>query len=277
MVNQFLAVVWDVSPAIFSIGSFEIRWYNLSWFIAFALGMYFFANFVKREKLPPKVLDSIIVYAALGCILGARLGHVLFYDPVYYLSHPWEILFTWHGGLASHGAALGLLIGLWLFSRKRKLPYVWSLDRIMVPVAIGGAFVRLGNLMNSEIYGIQTDLPWGFIFVNAGETVPKHPTQIYEALCYFVIFLVLIWLYYGRDAGRRRPGLMFGIGILGIFLSRFFIEYIKNPQEEFEQSMSLLMGQWLSIPFIVLGVFMIVWAYRKKPEVAAEKNSNKKR
>lgn len=276
MVNHFLAVVWDVSPTFLSIGSFEIRWYGLCWAIAFALGMLYFANVVKRENLPPKILDSITLYAALGCIIGARLGHCLFYEWGYYSARPWEILFIWQGGLASHGAALGLLAGLWLFSRKNKLPYVWSLDRIMIPVAIGGAFVRLGNLMNSEIYGTPTDLPWGFIFVRAGETIPKHPTQIYEALCYIIIFLVLIWLYYKRDMGRKRPGVMFGVGLIGIFLARFFIEFIKNPQEDFEQGMSLLMGQWLSIPFIALGIFMIVWAYRKKPlaEVQGRKKTD---
>ena len=270
--RTFLSVVWDVNPEIFSIGSFEVRWYGLSWALAFALGMIFFANFIKREKLPAKALDSIIWYGALSCIIGARLGHCLFYDPGYYLSHPLEILKIWEGGLASHGAAIGLLVGLWLFSRKRKLPYIWGLDRIMVPVAIGGACVRLGNLMNSEIYGRPTDLPWGFEFVNdphwlqnSPQGLPVHPTQIYEALCYLITFLVLIWLYYGRDEGRKRPGVMFGVGLIGVFLTRFIIEYVKNPQVSFENNMSLMMGQWLSIPFILLGVFMIVWAYRKKP------------
>ena len=143
------------------------------------------------------------------------------------------------------------------------MPYLWSLDRIMVAVAISGVFVRLGNLFNSEIYGIETASPWGFVFLRAGETVPKHPTQIYEALCYLATFFVLLWLYYGRDLARRRPGFMFGLGVFLIFVSRFFIEYIKNPQEEFELNMSLLMGQWLSIPFILLGIVMMVWALRR--------------
>ena len=165
--------------------------------------------------------------------------------------------------MASHGAAVGLLIGLWLFSRKNKLPYIWSLDRIMVPVAIGGAIVRLGNLFNSEIVGAVTDVSWGFKFVRLYPNVPidsipvQHPTQLYEAFCYLVIFGILCWLYYRRDIARRRPGILFGIGLIGTFLTRFFIEYIKTEQEPFEVGWALDMGQWLSIPFILLGIYMI--------------------
>jgi prolipoprotein diacylglyceryl transferase len=259
----FLYVTWDMNPTFFSIGSFEIRLYGAMWALALLIGMWFFSNFIKREKLPSKMFDSVVLYGALATIIGARLGHCLFYDPVHYLSHPLEILKFRDGGMASHGAAVGLLLGLWLFSRKYKIPYIWSLDRIMVPVAIGGAFVRLGNLFNSEIYGGPTDMPWGFIFVRAGETVPKHPTQIYEALCYLITFAILAWLYYRRDEGRKHQGLMFGVGLIGVFLSRFFIEFIKNPQEKFEVGMALDMGQWLSIPFILLGIAMIIMAYKR--------------
>ncbi|MCL2562253.1 MAG: prolipoprotein diacylglyceryl transferase [Rikenellaceae bacterium] len=281
--NIVLSVVWDVNPNLFSIGGFDVRWYGLSWALAFALGMVFFANFVKREGLPPKTLDSIIWYGALATIIGARLGHCLFYNPAYYLAHPLEILYIREGGLASHGAAVGLLVGLWLFSRRRKLPYVWSLDRIMVPVTVGGAMVRLGNLMNSEIYGRPTGRAWGFEFVrdnhwfvNSPQGFPVHPTQIYEAACYLLTFVVLIWLYYGRDEARRRPGVMFGVGLIGVFLTRFFIEFVKIPQVEFEEQMTLMMGQWLSIPFILLGVFMIVWAYRRRPEDSMKHKQVKK-
>ncbi len=263
--------VWDVDPVIFSLGPLEVRWYGISWALAFGLGMLFFENFVKREKLSPKVFDSMVWYGALSTIIGARLGHCLFYEGGYYLQHPLEILKVWEGGLASHGAAAGLLLGLWFFSRKWKLPYLWPLDRIMVPVAIGGAFVRLGNLMNSEIYGRPTAGNWGFKFVrdrqwleNSPQGLPVHPTQLYEAGCYFLVFLVLIWLYYRRDEARKRPGVMFGVGLTGIFLARFLIEYVKNPQVDFEQGMSLLMGQWLSVPFIVVGIWMIMRAYSRK-------------
>lgn len=277
MPNDFLAILWDVNREIFKIGSLEVRWYGLSWALCFIIGMVMFDRFFRSEGYPRKMSDSIFLFGILSTIIGARLGHCLFYEPQYYLSHPIQILYIWQGGLASHGAAVGLLVGLWLFSRKSKIPYIWSLDRIMLPVTVGGGIVRLGNLMNSEIYGQPTTLPWGFEFVRdpqwhepltAGGSggLPVHPTQIYEALCYFITFAVLAWLYYRKDMGRRRPGLLFGVGLVGVFLSRFFIEYIKNPQEGFETNMSLFMGQWLSIPFIIAGIYFIVMAFRR-PEI----------
>ncbi|MBO5685988.1 MAG: prolipoprotein diacylglyceryl transferase, partial [Alistipes sp.] len=225
---QTLAIVWDFDPVMISIGSFEIRYYGLMWAIAILLAAKFFDNFVKREGLPEAVSESIFLYGTLGTIIGSRLGHCLFYDPDFYLSHPWEIITGFRdGGMASHGAAIGILVGLWLFSRKNKLPYLWSLDRIMVGVAIGGAVVRFGNLCNSEIFGTPTSLPWGFEFVRSAKWVREfapaavHPTQIYEALCYVITFIVLVVLYYRFDMARRRPGLMFGVGLVGIFVTRF--------------------------------------------------------
>ena len=252
-----LFVTWDVNPALLHIGSFEIRYYGLLWAIALGISAYIFHNIMQREGLSEKTFDSIFWFGVISTVVGARLGHCLFYDPGYYLTHPIEILDIRQGGLASHGAAFGLLLGLWLFSRKNKMPYIWSLDRISIAVAISGVAVRLGNLMNSEIYGTVTSLPWGFIFVRDGETLPKHPTQIYEALCYLATFGLLCWLYYAKDMARRRPGILFGIGLIGIFLTRFFIEFIKTEQEAFEQGWLLDMGQWLSIPFILLGIYMI--------------------
>ena len=267
-----LSVVWDFDPVMFRIGSLDIRYYGLMWALAILIAAKFFDNFVKREGLSPEVSESIFLYGTLGTILGSRLGHCLFYDPAYYLAQPWTILTEFRdGGMASHGAAIGILVGLWLFSRKNKLPYVWSLDRILIGVTIGGALVRFGNLCNSEIFGTATTLPWGFEFVRSAKWVNEfapaavHPTQIYEALCYLVDFFVLLWMYYGRDFARRRPGLMFGVGLMGIFLSRFVLELIKTEQEAFEVGMTLNMGQWLSIPFILLAGVMIYWAM-KRPE-----------
>ena len=161
-----LVVVWDFDPVLFSIGSFDIRYYGLMWAIALLLGGYMFNSFCKKEGLDQKIADSIFIYGTLATIIGARVGHCLFYEPSYYLAKPWAIITEIRdGGMASHGAAIGLLIGLWLFSRKNKMPYIWSLDRIMIPVGIGGAIVRLGNLFNSEIIGNVTDVPWGFKFV----------------------------------------------------------------------------------------------------------------
>ena len=278
MINN-LAVIWDFNPVMFSLGSFEVRYYGLMWALALLLGGWFFGNFCKRENLKPELADSIFVYGALATVIGARVGHCLFYEPDYYLLKPWAILTEIrNGGMASHGAAVGLLIGLWLFSRKNKMPYIWSLDRIMIPVGIGGAIVRLGNLFNSEIVGCVTDLPWAFKFVRlfpgvAPDLIPaQHPTQLYEAICYFVTFSVLAYLYYAKDLGRRRPGLLFGIGLQGIFLTRFCIEFIKLEQEAFEKGMILDMGQILSIPFILMGAYIIYRALTKPEcEVTGEK------
>lgn len=270
---QPLSIVWDFDPVFFSIGSFDIRYYGVMWALAILIGAKLFDNFVKREGLPSSVSESIFIYGTLATIIGARLGHCLFYDPVEYLRQPWTIITGFRdGGLASHGAAVGLLIGLWLFSRRNRLPYIWSLDRIMIAVGIGGAVVRLGNLFNSEIFGTATTLPWGFEFVRSNIWLhrfapnPVHPTQIYEALCYLATFAILCWLYYGRDMARRRPGVLFGIGLIGVFLTRFFIEFIKVEQEAFEQGWALDMGQWLSIPFILLGFYMIYRGF-SRPEV----------
>lgn len=269
---QTLSVVWDFDPVLFRIGSIDIRYYGLMWALAILIAAKFFDNFVKREGLPESVSESIFLYGTLGTIIGSRLGHCLFYDPAYYLAQPWTILTEFRdGGMASHGAAIGILIGLWLFSRKNKLPYIWSLDRIIIGVAIGGALVRFGNLCNSEIFGEATTLPWGFEFVRSSKWLNEyapaavHPTQIYEALCYLLDFVVVAWMYYGRDLARRRPGLIFGVGLMGIFLSRFLLELIKTEQEAFEVGMTFNMGQWLSIPFILLAGGVIYWSL-KRPE-----------
>ncbi|MDE6445413.1 MAG: prolipoprotein diacylglyceryl transferase [Alistipes sp.] len=267
-----LTIVWNFDPVFFRIGTLDIRYYGLMWVLAILAGAKLFDCFCRREGLSEKVSESIFLYGTLATIIGARLGHCLFYDPAEYLSRPWTIITGFRdGGLASHGAAIGLLIGLWLFSRKNRLPYIWSLDRIMIAVGIGGALVRLGNLFNSEIFGTTTTLPWGFEFVRSHKWVVEyapaavHPTQIYEALCYAATFALLAWLYFARDMARRRPGVLFGIGLEGIFLTRFLIEFIKTEQEAFEKSWALDMGQWLSIPFILLGIYMI-WRGFSQPE-----------
>ena len=275
MVFNPLYIVWNFNPVLFSVGGLDIRYYGLMWALAILVGAKFFDNFCKREGLPSSVSESIFIYGTLATIIGSRRGHCLFYEPQHYLAHPLAIITEIrNGGMASHGAAVGLLIGLWLFSRKNQLPYVWSLDRIMIAVGIGGAVVRMGNLFNSEIFGTATALPWGFEFVRSAKWVHEfapaavHPTQIYEALCYLATFGILCWLYYGRDMARRRPGVLFGIGLIGVFLTRFFIEFIKTEQESFEVGWALDMGQWLSIPFILLGAYMI-WRGMTRPVVSA--------
>jgi len=257
---------WDVNPEIVRIGRFAIRWYGLLFASAFFFGYLIMAKFFKTEKIRTEILDKLTIYMALGTIIGARLGHCFFYEPSWYLSHPIEVLQVWKGGLASHGAAVGILAALYLFSRKTKKSFLWVLDRIVVVVALSGLFIRIGNLMNSEIYGIETNLPWGFVFLHNGETVPKHPTQIYEGLSYFLIF-VLLYLIYMKNEGKVRHGLLSGLFLVLVFTARFFIEFVKENQVDFEAGMTLNMGQWLSIPFVFLGLGLLVYFFIKKKAI----------
>ena len=224
-------------------------------------------KFFKYENISQEVLDKVTIYVAVGTILGARLGHCFFYEPSYYLSNPSEILKIWHGGLASHGAAIGIILALWLFSRNIKKPFLWILDRVAVVVALAGFFIRMGNLMNSEIYGIQTSLPWGFIFERNGETIPKHPTQIYEALAYLLIF-ILLYLIYLRKKGQTQNGLLFSLFLILVFSARFFIEFLKEDQVGFEAGMNLNMGQLLSIPLVLIGVIIWIVISRQKEKIS---------
>jgi prolipoprotein diacylglyceryl transferase len=228
---------------------------------------------LKSEGVDQKWLDSLFFYLIIATVIGARLGHVFFYGWDYYSQNPKEIFMIWHGGLASHGGALGIIIAMYIHSRKvTKRTILWSLDRIAVPTALVGAFIRTGNLMNSEIYGIETNLPWGFIFERNGELMAKHPTQIYEALAYLIAFAILMFLYWKTNS-KNRPGLLLGAFFVLIFTARLFIEFIKEDQEAFEAGMTLNMGQWLSIPFIVLGVSLIVRAIQLPEKIFQNKIS----
>ena len=259
---MFLDIPWNVNPEIFSVGKFAIRWYGLLFASSFFFGYLITAGFFKKEKIPEEVLDRLTLYMALGTIIGARIGHCLFYEPGYYLSNPVEILMIWHGGLASHGAGIGIFIALYLFSKKSKKPYLWILDRMAVIVALSGFFIRTGNLMNSEIYGVETSLPWGFVFLRNGETVPKHPTQIYEALVCLFVFILLYFIY-KRNQGVFKSGLLFSLFMIFVFTFRFFVEFIKNDQVTFESGMMLNMGQWLSIPFVLFGLILLFFVLKK--------------
>lgn len=257
------SITWNVDPEIFRVGNFAIRWYGLLFASAFFFGYLVFLKIFKKEGISVELLDKLTMYTAIGTIIGARLGHTLFYEPSYYLSNPIQILMIWRGGLASHGAAIGILIALYYYSKSIRRPYLWIMDRIVIVVALGGFFIRLGNLMNSEIYGVETSLPWGFIFTRAGETVPKHPTQIYEALAYLGIFFLLNTLYWKND-GKPKQGYIFSIFLILLFTVRFVIEFMKEVQVDFETQMTLNMGQWLSIPFILAGVILLIWTGKKK-------------
>jgi len=268
----FEAITWNVDPEIFSIGQLSIRWYGLMFAMAFLSGYIVFTRFLATERLSSEMMDQLLIYIAVGTVIGARLGHCFFYEPDYFLANPLEILKIWKGGLASHGAAIGIPLALWLYIRKYKLSFLWLIDRIVIVVALGGAFIRLGNLFNSEIYGLPTDMPWGFEFVrdrlydsNTGDilpTVARHPTQLYESLSYILIFVAL-FLFYRKRYKKVRDGFIFGVFMILLFSARFFIEFVKNDQVAFEAGMQFNMGQLLSLPFIIAGLVMIVWTAKR--------------
>ena len=261
------SINWAARPEIFQIGNFAIRWYGVLFALGFACGYFIMLSFFKKEKIPVKLLDQLTTYMVIATVIGARIGHCLFYEPAYYLSRPLEILKIWEGGLASHGAAIGILLAVFIFARKNKVSYWWSMDRIAVVTALAGFFIRMGNLMNSEIFGRPTTLLWGFIFENAADPTqrlePRHPTQIYEGLAYLLIFAILISIYYKKN-GKPREGSLISLFVLLVFGVRFFIEFVKEPQVGFEESMALNMGQLLSIPFILAGATGLFLIFRKK-------------
>ena len=268
----FCSVTWSADPVIFDIGFFSLRWYALMFIIGFYIGSKLMEVYYKHDGVNPEKVYTLFLYCFIGTIIGARLGHCLFYDPGYYLANPIEMLKTWKGGLASHGGTLGVFLAVLVYARRDHRSALWVLDRLGIAVAPVAALIRVGNLFNHEIYGHETSMPWGFRFIeNVGAwsrgaepvyTEPCHPTQIYEALCYLAVFAVNAYLYYKTDA-RNRRGLLLGVFFTGVFGSRFLIEYVKNVQVSFEEGMILDMGQILSIPFIVGGIWLIVRAMRR--------------
>lgn len=280
---------WNVSPEIFSLGPIHVRWYGFLFAVGFLFGYNHGEKMFKHENIDPKWLESLFIYLIVATVIGARLGHVLFYGPHFdgynssgqfeegYFSHPLNILKVWQGGLASHGGVLGIIIAMIIWSmRISKRNLLWVLDRVVVPSVFVAALIRLGNLMNSEIYGIPTTLPWGVIFERNHETVAKHPTQIYESLCYLFTFGVLMYMYWKTKA-KDYQGLLVGVFFVFVFSARFFIEFIKEVQEPFEKGMSLNMGQWLSIPFVLTGITLIILAFKKGPVIYQNQVSSGKK
>lgn len=270
-------IIWDVKPQILKFDSFELRWYSLLFGLGFVFGYMILQKIYKRENVKLELLDKLTFYIIIATIVGARFGHCLFYEPETYLKAPWKIIlpftgfpgndfkFTGFQGLASHGGAIGILIGLWLYHRKFKVGYLWILDRIAIVTALAGFFIRMGNLFNSEIYGRATELPWGFKFmretlysdISAENVMPKHPTQIYEALAYLAAFGIMLFLY-NKMYKQLKPGFFMGLFFILIFTARFFIEFLKEDQVAFEAGMAINMGQILSIPFILAGFYFVL-------------------
>ncbi len=363
-------VIWNVTPQLLDLGKFEIRYYSLLFALGFVMGYIILLRIFQKQGLDAELLDRLTIYMVISTIIGARVGHCLFYEFDYYVQHPLEIILPWRGqigsdfeftgfqGLASHGAAIGILVGIYLFARKTKSSYLWTMDMIVIVTALAGSFIRLGNLMNSEIYGNPTKSNYGFVFthdltrvltekykgiiedvhfekINAaplqdlqgipmqinikfsrkvkdenrvrqfgdylladdlsryeydnnvfllhGDSLnykvehrdkrlwlsatiggmPRHPSQIYEAASYLFIFLLLLYIFYAFEK-RLKDGFIFGVFLFLVFSSRLFIEFIKENQESFEDSMSLNMGQLLSIPFVIIGLALIIWKWPKK-------------
>lgn len=272
MLSPLAYITWTVSPIIADLGPLTLRWYGLLFMSGFVVGTFVLSHIYKSEKVSPRWVDVITIYMLVGTIVGARLGHVFFYDWESYRHRLLDILKIWEGGLASHGATIGIILAVWLFSRNNKFDVLWTLDRIVIVVASGGALIRLGNLMNSEIIGKVTDVPWAFKFARYNEihhevgNVPnelRHPTQIYEAL--FCVFLfILLYAMWNRTKERTPRGQLFGWFVALLFTFRFLIEFLKENQVAFENGLPLNMGQLLSIPLIFVGLW-VVWRAGKWP------------
>lgn len=271
-------ITWNPSPEIFTIPGIDwpVRWYGLMWALAFIASFYFMNIIFKKEGRTDKDLDTLTLYIIIGTILGARLGHCLFYGPWWdeytptglliqegYLSHPLNMLKVYEGGLASHGGAIGIITAMILYCRKTKESWLWLFDRLVVVVPLAGMCIRIGNLINSEIIGRVTDVPWAFIFVQE-DNQPRHPAQLYEAIFCFFLFMFMFWMWKNKR-DKFGPGFMFGLLCVVLWIERFVDEFFKENQVAFEDSMALNMGQWLSLPFIVIGIIFIVYSFRKEP------------
>lgn len=255
---DFLQITWDAAPHIIRTEAFEIRWYGVMFALAFLLGYFFMQHVFTREKVNHEYLDRLALYLFFGALIGARLGHVFFYQPDFYLSNPAEIIKIWRGGLASHGGTIGILVSLYIFTRNNPIFNLsWVLDRLVIPVALGGALIRVGNFFNSEILGTPTNLPWAVIFERVDD-IARHPAQLYEALSYIVIFGIL-WFLYSKWGKSSPKGFLLGLFFILLFGARFMVEFVK---ETYVEGLPLQMGQLLSIPFIVAGI-ILVWRSRK--------------
>ena len=279
---SLLTINWNPDPELFNLfGSFPIRYYGLLWGIGIVLACIIVQRQYRDRKISEDKFTPLFFYCVIGITLGARLGHCIFYDWSYYQNHLIEMIlpikqfpnegWKWIGyrGLASHGGTLGLIIALWLYCRRTKMHYMDVLDMIAVAPPICACFIRLANLMNSEIIGKPTDVPWAFVFEQV-DMLPRHPAQLYEAIAYFIFFLGMIYLYKKSDHGTKlHRGFFFGLCLTEIFVFRFFVEFLKENQVDFENTMALNMGQWLSVPFVIIGIYFMLF-YGKKQAIKSK-------
>lgn len=263
---NYLSIDWNPSIELFKIGSFAIRYYSLMFVVAFILGIQIIKKIYKSDQISVEKADTFFVYSIVAILLGARIGHFLFYDTQFLIEHPLEVLlpvrfdpfrFTGYQGLASHGAAIGMIIAMYFYGKKVvQKPLLWVLDRAVIPVASGAIFVRIGNLMNSEIIGKPTNSDYGFIFRQLGEDFPRHPTQIYEAVGYLLTFIIL-WLVFWKTDKKQKLGYIFGLFMVMLWSVRFVVEFFKEAQVEDRGTWDLNTGQLLSIPLILIGLYFM--------------------
>ncbi|MEO8711818.1 MAG: prolipoprotein diacylglyceryl transferase [Parafilimonas sp.] len=272
LIHYFLQIKWNINPEIFRIGGFALRYYSLMFGLAFICSYLLLSKIYKKENVPIQLLNKLFIYVFVGTLIGARFGQVLFYEFDYYKHHLLEIIspfkivngkFEWTGyqGLASHGGAIGILIALTLYCKKYKQSFLWTIDRLVIAVALAGFFIRIGNLFNSEIIGKPTNVSWAFIFARV-DNIPRHPAQLYEAVAYLLIFILLACIYY-KQRKHLKKGFLFGLFLALVFSFRFLIEIVKENQEAFEQTLPINLGQILSIPFILTGLYFIL----RKPTI----------
>ena len=269
---DLLTIHWNIDPVLFHIGPLSIRWYSLLFVSGFIFGYYIFRNFFRKEGVKEELLDPLLYTMLICVVVGARLGHCIFYDPQYYFG-TWqgflEVFQPWKGGLASHGAAIGIILGLiWYankYGKKQNIDFYWLADRLVVIVCFAGACIRLGNFFNSEIYGYHTNLPWGVVFERTGDPLPKHPTMLYEALCYVILGIVLLYLYHHKTDKIYR-GEFLGIFLTFCFGCRGLLEFTKAPSVILFTigDVVINMGHILSIPFVIAGISIWVWAHKRR-------------
>lgn len=254
--------VWNADPVLISLFGLTVHWYGALFAAAILSGLQVMKSIFKQENIKLELLDSLLMYCVIGIIVGARLGHCLFYDPGYYLNNPLKIIAIWEGGLASHGGGLGVILAVYLFQQKYNLGYLWLLDRLAIATALFGFFVRFANFMNSEIIGKSTDVPWAVVFERI-DLLPRHPAQLYESLAYISIFIGL-FVMYKKTQIKQYTGALFGIFLCLVFSSRFLIEYVKVKQAAYQTDILLNTGQMLSVPFFLLGLVLLSMSFKQK-------------
>jgi len=252
-------LVWNIDPEIVRLGPIALRWYGLMFASGFLCGYLVFIRIYRREKRSEANVSSLFTYIFLGTIIGARLGDVILYDPAFYLEHPWEIPMVWHGGLASHGGFIGVLVAIYLYVRKYpEMSFLQLADRLALPSLVCATFIRLGNFFNSEIVGRPSNLAWAVVFPRVDD-VPRHPEMLYEAIAYAIAFAVLYAVYL-KSRILEVSGRLFGAALAICFTARFFLEFVKEDQVAFERGLPFNSGQLYSVPFIVLGLFLLLRA-----------------